>query len=138
MKRAARAVIALVAGGIVLSAGTVQAQDPVTVGPDIYTVKFENDRVRVSEIRFKPGDSIPMHEHPDHFVYVLSGGTLTLSYPDGRTTDFTGEPGQIVWIPAESHAATNPGTTEFRALVVELKPLPAYSDAEDSESLEGF
>ena len=48
--------------------------------------------VRISEIHFKLGDSIPMHSHPDYFVYVLSGGTLKLSYPDGHTKGFTEEP----------------------------------------------
>lgn len=97
------------------------AQDPVEVGPHIYTVVFENERVRVSEIQFKVGDQIAMHSHPDHFVYVLEPGTLQLSYPDGRTSTFEGTPGQVVWINAESHAAVNAGTTPFRALVVELK-----------------
>jgi len=109
-------------GWALLMAGSVWAQDPVEVGPHIYTVKFENERVRVSEITFKPGDAIAMHSHPDHFVYVLNGGTLKLSHPDGNAADFTSEAGQVVWIPAESHAAVNVGATEFRGLVVELKP----------------
>jgi quercetin dioxygenase-like cupin family protein len=113
--------------GIVMAAAlgmgpTAWAQDPVEVGPHIYKVQFENARVRVSEITFKPGDSIAMHSHPDHFVYVLTGGTLTLSYPDGHSAPFVGTPGQVAWIAAESHAAVNTGTTEFRGLVVELKP----------------
>lgn len=101
------------------------AQDPVEVGPNIYHVVFENERVRVSEITFQPGDSIPMHSHPDHLLYVLTPGTLKLAYPDGTTKDFEGTPGQVVWTNAESHEGQNIGTTEFRALVVELKPLPS-------------
>ena len=112
--------VAILWGGAVV----VQAQDPVKVGPDVYSVKFENDKVRVSEITFHPGQTIAMHSHPDHFVYVLEAGTLKLSHPDGTAQDFVGTPGQVVWIPAESHAAVNIGTTEFKALVVELKPLP--------------
>ena len=121
-------IVGLLVSSVLLVTGVARAQDPVKVGPNIYTVKFENDRVRVSEIRFKPVDSIPMHEHPDHFLYVLTAGTLQLSYPDGRTLEFVGVPGQVAWIPAESHAAINTGSSEFAAVVVELKPLPAYSD----------
>ena len=105
----------------VAAAPVAVAQDPVEVGPHIYTVVFENEQVRVSEIRFNVGDSIPMHSHPDHFVYVLDPGTLQLSYPDGSTKTFEGTPGQVVWTNAESHAAVNASTTPFRALVVELK-----------------
>lgn len=105
-------------------ARVAQAQDPVVVGPHIYTVKLDNDTVRASEIVFQPGDKIAMHSHPDHLLYVVKGGTLQLSYPDGTTADVNATPGQVMWIPAESHAAVNIGTTEFKALVVELKPLP--------------
>ncbi len=121
-------IVGLLVSSVLLVTGVARAQDPAKVGPNIYTVKLENDRVRVSEIRFKPGDSIPMHEHSDHFVYVLTAGTLQLSYPDGRTSELVGVPGQVAWIPAESHAAVNTGSSEFAAVVVELKPLPAYSD----------
>lgn len=107
-----------------LATPNVSAQDPVKVGPEIYTKRFENDRVRVSSIHFKPGASIVMHSHPDHFVYVLTAGTLRLSYPDGTTKEFAGKPNDVVWIPAETHAAVNTGGTDFNAIVVELKPLP--------------
>ena len=108
---------------LILFAGISFAQypDPVVVGPNIYKAVFENERVRVCEITFKPGDEIAMHSHPDHFVYVLTQGKLKLSYPDGTSKDFEGTPGQVVWIPAESHSTVNIGGTEFRALVVELK-----------------
>ena len=105
----------------VISAKPLLAQDPVEVGPHIYTVIFENERVRVSDISFEPGEEIGMHSHPDHFVYVLSAGKLKLSYPDGTTKDFEGVPGQVAWTPAESHAAVNTGESQFHAVVVELK-----------------
>lgn len=126
--RSTRLIAGMVLGGLLVSlAGPVQAgQDPLKVGPNFYTKAFENEKVRVSNITLKPGDSIPMHIHPDHFLYVLTPGKLTLSYPDGKTADFDGKTGNVVWINAESHAAVNTGTTEFSAIVVELKPLPTY------------
>jgi len=60
----------------------------------------------------------------------VPAGQLTLSYPDGKTSVVDGKVGQVMWIPAESHAAVNTGSTEFTALVVELKPLPAYDEGE--------
>lgn len=124
-----RMILGLVGVLMVSGAAAVQAQDPVVVGPSVYSVVFENEKVRVSEISFDPGESIAMHSHPDHFVYVLTPGTLKLGYPDGHSSDFAGTPGQVVWIPAESHAAVNIGTTQFRGLVVELKPLPNEPEA---------
>ena len=117
--------ICLGAFGVLVFSNVVLAQDPFVVGPDVYKkLAFENDRVRIAEITFKPGDKIAMHSHPDHYIYVLSDGKLVLSYPDGTTKDFEGKAGDVAWIPAESHAAQNVGTTEFKALVVELKEAP--------------
>ena len=112
--------------GVLSTAMVAFAQDPIKVGPNIYKVVHENDRVRVLEIRFKPGDSIAMHSHPDHYVIVTSGGTLQLSKPDGTKSDITAKAGEVLWIPAESHAAKNTGTTEIVGYVNELKePKPA-------------
>jgi quercetin dioxygenase-like cupin family protein len=43
-------------------------QDLVKVAPKICKVLLENDRVRVLEIRFKPGGKLPMHSHPAYIV----------------------------------------------------------------------
>ncbi len=97
------------------------AQDPVELAPDIYKVLLENDRVRVADILFKPGDKIAIHSHPDHLLYILSPGKIKLSYEDGSAKEVDAKAGDTLWIPAESHASENVGATEFHALIVELK-----------------
>ena len=97
------------------------AQDPMQVGPHIYKLLFENERGRVFEVRFKPGEKIALHAHPDHVVYVFGDGKLPLSSPDGRAVEVVLKAGQTLWIPAETHAAENVGSTDAHSLVVELK-----------------
>jgi len=116
--------ILLVVGLITLTATLSVAQDPLEVGPDIYKLLFENERVRVMEITFKPGDKIGTHSHPDHMAYLLTDGKLLLSYPDGTTKDLDGKAGEVIWINAETHAAENVGTTEVKGVVIELKEAP--------------
>jgi quercetin dioxygenase-like cupin family protein len=110
---------ALFVGGLAVSFAL--AQDPMQVGPNIYKLLFENERVRVFEVRFKPGERIALHSHPDHVVYVLDDGKLKLSYPDGKAVEVVLKAGQTLWIPAETHAAENVGSTDAHSLVVELK-----------------
>ena len=62
-------------------------KDPMQVGPNIYKLLFENERVRVFEVRFKPGERIALHAHPDHVVYVFDDGKLKLSSPDGKSVE---------------------------------------------------
>ncbi|OGC76431.1 MAG: hypothetical protein A2Z27_02200 [candidate division Zixibacteria bacterium RBG_16_50_21] len=111
---------------ITITAGTVLAQDPLKVGPNIYKLVTENARIRVLEVTFKPGDQIASHSHPDHLGYVLSGGSLKITNAAGKATDMTAKAGDTFWIPAETHSAVNTGKTEVKILVVELKePAPA-------------
>ncbi len=88
---------------------------------NVYKLILENDRMRVFDVKFKPGEKAAMHRHPDHLVYVLADGTLKLSLPDNSSQQFQLRAGQAVWIEAGPHAAENVGKTEAHSLVVELK-----------------
>lgn len=101
--------------------GLAEEKDPLKLAPNIYSLLFENERVRVADIHFKPGDKIAMHSHPDHILYILSEGKIKLTYPDGNFKEVEAEPGRVMWSNAESHASENVGTTEFHAVIVELK-----------------
>ena len=123
----------ILAGTIFFAGRTVLAQeaekDPLKLAPGIYSLLFENDQVRVYDIRFEAGDRIAMHSHPDHILYILSPGTIKLSYADGTSKDVTVEAGQVLWSNAESHQSENSGTTEVHAIIVELKKAAASPPA---------
>jgi quercetin dioxygenase-like cupin family protein len=106
---------------LMLTFGTAIAQDPIKVGPNIYKKIFENDRVRMLEVTFAPGDSIAMHSHPDHAVYTVTGGTLRVTTSDGKTQVAELKAGDPIWFSAVTHAAKNIGRTPLKLLVVELK-----------------
>lgn len=97
------------------------AQDPHAVGPTIYKQKLANEKCRVYEITFKPGQSIAMHSHPDHVVVVTSGGTLEIEEKGKKPTRITGKPGDTFFLHAQTHRAKNVGKTTVKAYVIELK-----------------
>jgi quercetin dioxygenase-like cupin family protein len=101
--------------------------DPVTVGPTIYKKVFENDRVRVLEVTFKPGAKIAAHAHPDHVAYVLTAGKLHIAPEKGNAMDADLQPGQAMFLPAQTHAANNASKSEIKAVVFELKAQGASS-----------
>lgn len=103
-------------------AGVALAADPLEVAPEMYKKNFENERVRVMNVTFAPGQSIPAHSHPDHFAYVLEAGTLKITKAGGEAVEVSPTAGDVIWIPAETHAAVNTGSTQVKLLVVELKP----------------
>jgi len=104
------------------TAGAMPAgDDPVTVGPKIYKKVFENDAVRVSQIKFKKGAKIPMHSHPDHAIYVVKGGKLRVTGADGTAQDLDLAAGQAVFSPAQAHSGENVEKSTVEAVIFELK-----------------
>ena len=87
-----------------------------------YSLLLENESVRVLDLRLKPGEKAPMHNHPcDHVVYVMKDARFKLTFPDGKSREFDLKAGQTIWMEAGSHATENIGTSEGHNLVVELK-----------------
>ena len=52
------------------------------------TILFQNERVRVAEMRAQPGDKGKMVERPDRVQYVVRGGKIREHFPDGRSVDY--------------------------------------------------
>ena len=97
------------------------AQDAVRQSPQLYTVRLENDRVRVLEYRLKPGEKELTHSHPPGVVFYLSDATFRTTGADGKVTESKVTNGQVSWREFTTHDAENVGTTEAHAYAVELK-----------------
>lgn len=87
-------------------------------------VVLENERVRVKEAIFAPGDTdAKMHTHQyPHVGVVIDGGTLRFNYPDGKTESLNLERGGAGYREANvTHQAINPGREPVRVIEVEIK-----------------
>ena len=88
---------------------------------------FENDRVRVWDLRLEPGEGSGLHQHDHDYLYVVIGdgklkgvqadGTALVSHEQCRTdrSCFTKLQEEAV------HEAVNAGETPWRNIVVEFK-----------------
>lgn len=96
--------------------------DVLVAAPSAYSLLLDNPKVRVMEIRLKPGQKAPMHSHPnDHVVYVQKDAKLKLSFPDGKDALIDLKAGQSIWMDAGAHEAENAGTTDAHNIVIEVK-----------------
>jgi quercetin dioxygenase-like cupin family protein len=105
----------------ILALATAKTQDPAKVDPAHYKVILNNSRVRILDVRHKPGEKAPMHSHPNHVVYSFTDSTVKFTSPDGKTEIRTAKAGQATWQNAETHAVQNVGKNEVHALDIELK-----------------
>lgn len=96
------------------------APDPKIAASNVYKVINENERMRVVRVTFEIGETAKMHHHPEHMIYVMKGGKLSLT-SGGKTQAIDLKEGSAIFMEAQDHEATNVGDSVVDMLVVELK-----------------
>lgn len=84
-------------------------------------VLLENEKVKVTESRRKPGDKTEMKERPDRVVYSFKGAKLKYYYPDGKTEEVEQKAGTARYIKRGTQSSENVGKTETQNLIIQLK-----------------
>jgi quercetin dioxygenase-like cupin family protein len=107
---------------LLLNAAQRETPDAVKASPQYYTIRYENDRVRVVEYRLKPGQKEPLHTHKPGVTYIISEAKLRISLPDGKIEEGMLEAGAVHGRETSiTHAVENVGDTEVHAIIMELK-----------------
>jgi quercetin dioxygenase-like cupin family protein len=104
--------------GLLFSAALL-AQDAMQYRVKHLKVLAEDDKVRVLEYSPKVGDKTPMHSHPSCVVYVLKGGRVKYTMPDGSTRISELKTGDALLRPPVTHA--DEALDEVDAILIELK-----------------
>jgi beta-alanine degradation protein BauB len=109
-----------IAGSIgLLLTSALLAQDAMQYHVKHLKVLAEDDKVRVLEYSPKKGDKTPMHSHPSAVVYVLKGGRVKYTLPDGTSTISELKPGVALLRPPVTHS--DEALDDVDAILVELK-----------------
>ena len=106
-----------VSGGFTI---LVHAQDMVSVSPDLCKVRLDNEWVRVTEVRGKAGDKMPLHSHPAYLTYFFTSGKARFTNADGKSTDREIKANTARWSEPEKHSVEFLSPEAF-TLVVEVK-----------------
>jgi len=112
-------IAALVALIVFAIAPETLAQDAMKYGVKHLTVLAENQKARVLRYAPKKGDKTPMHSHPSTAVYVIKGGRVKYTMPDGSTSISELKSGTALLRPPVTHA--DEALDNIEAILVELK-----------------
>jgi quercetin dioxygenase-like cupin family protein len=87
---------------------------------------FENDMVRIWEVKLEPGQRHGLHHHEYPYIVIsIEHGDNQIRNLDGATRDTHEPPGHFVVRPAgEIHELTNVGSTRYLSRLIELKYEP--------------
>ena len=103
------------------------AQDAAMVNLKIVKVEFENDKVRVLRVLYKPHDRLEMHSHPAKAEVQITDGTVRLFTPNGEWQDAPGKAGEFFWLEPTRHAVENTGNAPVELVEIEMKNANAAS-----------
>lgn len=115
MKKPGYAVGAL----FLLCSAAASAQDVASFGLKFIQVLAEDDKARVLKYTPHAGDKSPMHSHPATVVYVIKGGRVKSTFPDGSTKVTELKTGAAVMRPPVTHA--DEALDDVEIVLVELK-----------------
>ena len=95
--------------------------DPTITDPDKYVTVLENDMVRVLRYRDEAGARTHPHSHPSSVLYALSAFRRLITFANGTSREHEFKPGDVMWLPPQTHIGENTGTSATDLLLVELK-----------------
>lgn len=103
--------------------------DAVTAAREYHRVLFENEHVRVLEVRIKPGQIVPVHTHRwPAAVYVISASDFIRRDENGnllfdsRTAGAPLATASAQWTgPLQPHSVENIGSADIHLITTELK-----------------
>jgi quercetin dioxygenase-like cupin family protein len=111
--------IAIAAAAVLLVPALIRAQDAMQYGVKHLTVLAEDDKVRVLRWAPSKGAKTPMHSHPASVVYVVKGGKVRYTSPDGSTRDVEIKTGEVLIRPPVTHA--DEALDDVESILIELK-----------------
>jgi quercetin dioxygenase-like cupin family protein len=96
------------------------ALDPVNVEAKFLKMHKDTLGIKLYEVTLNPGDSVGLHNHPDHVLYIAQGGVARLYDKDGNSQVAELPTGTAMIAPAQAHAGINIGTTPIKFIVTDI------------------
>jgi hypothetical protein len=81
---------------------------------------LDNDKVRVTETTFKPGD-VSRTDRKARTNYVVTDGKLERTTKDGKKSTYERKKGTAIWMEADSDVVKNVGKTTYVVVGVTAK-----------------
>lgn len=122
---------------LVALASAVAAEAPIPVVKEPrHKTTFENEYLRVIDVRVPAGDVTLYHVHvlPSVVVYLAKATNRTQTWGESTSTPRSVSPGESRYVPYDekplTHQGSNPGPALFHVLDIELlKPAPSGTPA---------
>ena len=116
-----RPIATLIVAALMLSSGSRALAADKTAPQVVDKTLLENEKVRVVEVRFKPGAVSKMQDRSSRAVYYVTDAHFKITMPDGKTVERSLKAGSAAWRDQDTTEVTNTGKNEARLIVTYLK-----------------
>jgi pimeloyl-ACP methyl ester carboxylesterase/quercetin dioxygenase-like cupin family protein len=99
---------------------TVLAQDAVQTDPKHFKVEYQDVKMRVVREILPPGETAPMHSHPERVTVAIRGAKLRMTDVSGKTEIVDVKTGEATHLDPQTHTVTNIGNTVFEEVSTEF------------------
>ena len=100
----------------------VFAQDPVKVSPGNFKVEVDNPQVRVLRATLGPHEKVPMHQHEESVLVLLTDVHEKFTAPDGSVQEARRKKGETAHRMPVTHTEENLSDQPLEAVIIEFKP----------------
>jgi quercetin dioxygenase-like cupin family protein len=109
----------MLSGLFLLSGSVAWSQDVMQYGLKHLRVLAEDDKVQVLKYTANKGDRTPVHSHPSTILYVVKGGRIRITLPDGSMQDADLKSGVALLRPPVTHE--DEALDDVEIVLIELK-----------------
>ena len=111
--------VRLILGAVFLFPSILFSQDVMQYKLPHLRLLAENEKVRVLKFEPKKGDKTPVHSHPASVVYVIKGGRVRVTLPDGTVRESEFKSGETLLRPPVTHS--DEALDDLELVLIELK-----------------
>ena len=112
-------VVVLAGSVVLLSSSLTWSQDAMQYGLKHLKVLAEDSKVRVLKYTPQVGDKTPMHSHPSTVLYVIRGGEVKITMPNGSTAVGELKAGEALLRAPVTHA--DEALDDLEVVLIEIK-----------------
>ena len=96
------------------------AQDAVQTDPKHFKIEYQDVKTRVVREVLPPGETAPMHSHPERITVAIHGGKLRITDENGKSQIVEVKTGDASHLDPQTHTVTNLGNTVFEEVSTEF------------------
>ncbi|MBI5732443.1 cytoplasmic protein [Candidatus Jorgensenbacteria bacterium] len=99
----------------------MENNDALKIAPEVHSLLFENEKVRVLNVYLAVGKKTEMHWHPDNISYIIQGGKMRVTKPTGIASEVELIAGKVVAGTEGEHIVENIGNSDIHTIQTEFK-----------------